>query len=167
MVNQQPTQNVQITRPKCRFERTKVGQITKKHQQRSFLVSCLGPAFPRSSSDFSTFNSPEPKRSKSRSNFLGNAGPRTPGRTFIDVSLSFDRLSFNLSGISGELFEHFESAVDSLIKYARLTAMTNLCRRHSTAARWEPLWKFSSVGTATTAQCLLEWRGGLGSSCPR
>ena len=46
-----------------------------------------------------------------------------------------------LSGISGELFEHFESAVDSLIKYARLTAMTDLCRRHSTrtAARWEPL----------------------------
>ena len=33
----------------------------------------------------------------------------------IDVSLSFERLPFNLSGISGELFEHFESAVDSLI----------------------------------------------------
>ena len=39
---------------------------------------------------------------------------RAAGRTFIDVSLSFDRLLFNLSGISGELFEHFESAVDSL-----------------------------------------------------
>ena len=82
----------------------------------------------------------ESKRSKSRSDFQGNEGPSTLGRTFIDVSLSFDRLLLNLSGISGELFEHFESAVDSLIKYARLTAMTNLCRRHSTAARWEPLW---------------------------
>ena len=62
----------------------------------------------------------EPKRSKSRSDFQGNEGPSTLGRTFIDVSLSFDRLPFNLSGISGELFEHFESAVDSFIKYARL-----------------------------------------------
>ena len=85
------------------------------------------------------------KRSKSRSDFQGNEGPRTLGRTFIDVSLSFDRLLFNLSGISGELFEHFESAVDSLIKYARLTAMTNLCRRHSTAARWEPLWLYCQL----------------------
>ena len=58
----------------------------------------------------------EPKRSKSRSDFQGNEGPSTLGRTFIDVSLSFDRLPFNLSGISGELFEHFESAVDSLIR---------------------------------------------------
>ena len=81
----------------------------------------------------------QPQRSKSRSEFQGNEGPSTLGRTFIDVSLSFDRLLFNLSGISGELFEHFESAVDSLIKYARLTAMTNLCRRHFTAACWEPL----------------------------
>ena len=81
----------------------------------------------------------EPKRSKSLSEFQGNEGPSTLGRTVIDVSFSFDRLLFNLSGISGELFEHFESAVDSLIKYARLTAMTNLCRRHLTAARWEPL----------------------------
>ena len=45
----------------------------------------------------------EPKRSKSRSDFQGNEGPSTLGRTFIDVSLSFDRLPFNLSGISGEL----------------------------------------------------------------
>ena len=81
----------------------------------------------------------EPKRSKSLSEFQGNEGSSTLGRTVIDVSFSFDRLLFNLSGISGELFEHFESAVDSLIKYARLTAMTNLCRCHFTAARWEPL----------------------------
>ena len=61
--------------------------------------------------------------------------------SLIKYARLFDRLPFNLSGISGELFEHFESAVDSLIKYARLTAMTHLCRRHSTAARWEPLCK--------------------------
>ena len=81
------------------------------------------------------------KRSKSRSNFLGNAGPRTPGRAFIDVSLWIHRLSYVRSDIPGELFERFESALDSLIKYARLMAMTmtNLCKRHSTAARWEPV----------------------------
>ena len=102
----------------------------------------------------------EPKRSKSRSEFQGNEGPSTLGRTFIDVSLSFDRLLFNLSGISGELFEHFESAVDSLIKYARLTAMTNLCRRHFTAARWEPL-----CSTRTSwAWCLCKRQSPLGQS---
>ena len=69
----------------------------------------------------------------------GKWRPKHTRKDLIDVSLSFDRLPFNLSGISGELFEYFESAVDSLIKYARLTAMTNLCRRHSTAARWEHL----------------------------
>ena len=105
----------------------------------------------------------EPKWSKSRSDFQGNEGPSTLGRTFIDVSLSFDRLPFNLSGISGELFEHFESAVDSVIKYARLTAMTNLCRRHFTGARWEPLcwdvefhaWAVSDVVTPKLVQ--LAW----------
>ena len=97
-------------------------------------------SFHRGSQRATVYYSAEPKRSKSRSDFQGNEGPSTLGRTFIDISLSFDRLPFNLSGTSGELFEHFESAVDSLIKYARLTAMTNLCRRHSTAARWEPLW---------------------------
>ena len=37
---------------------------------------------------------------------------------------------------------HFTPVVPvvPLIKYARLTAMTHLCRRHSTAACWEPLW---------------------------
>ena len=70
----------------------------------------------------------EPKQSKSRSNFQGNEGPSTLGRTFIDVSLSFDRLPFNLSGIS---------------------AMTNLCRGHSTAARWEPLWLYISSHYST------------------
>ena len=57
------------------------------------------------------FCTAEPKRSKSRSDFQENEGPSTLGRIFIDVSLSFDRLAFNLSGILGELFEHFESAV--------------------------------------------------------
>ena len=90
----------------------------------------------------------EPKRSKCRSDLQGNEGPTTLGRAFIDICLSFDRLPFNLRGISGELFEQFESAVNSLIKYARITAMTNLCRRHSTAAGWEPLWHGGSCRVA-------------------
>ena len=65
---------------------------------------------------------------------------RTLGRTFSDVSLWFDRLSFVLNDISGELFEHFESTVDSIIKYAGLTAITNSCRGYASAARWEHLW---------------------------
>ena len=37
--------------------------------------------------------------------------------TSIDVSLWFNQLSFVLSGILGALFEHFESAVDSLLEF--------------------------------------------------
>ena len=90
------------------FFATQKQEISKFHSKRDL--------FPRveaqksnilKSSLLKVFYIAEPKRSKSRSNFLGNAGPTTPERTFID-----DRLSFVLTGISGELFQHFESTVD-------------------------------------------------------